>query len=101
MNNTKWNELQAAMIKLEADSPKWRTCCTTNGYISDWDNEWFYHFSEGGFDDIEWAELKIENEKHKELVYSILKKIHVPGHETENGFKVYGYIKSGEKVDYI
>lgn len=27
-----------------------------NDYVSDWDMEWHYHFTEGGFKDIEWVE---------------------------------------------
>lgn len=100
MNNTKWKELQEAMYGLQ-QRPQWRTRCTTNGYISSWDGEWFYHFSEGGFEDIEWVEIKAENETQSELVLSLLKSIHVPGIKTEYGFKVYGYVHEGESVDYL
>ena len=61
LNNTKWRELQSSMYGLNSDSPMWRTRCITNGFISDWDGEWFYHFSKGGFTDIEWVELKIDS----------------------------------------
>lgn len=100
MNNTKWKEVQESMHGLK-ESPKWRICCVTNGYISDWDGEWFYHFSEGGFEDIEWLEIKTANEEHAELVLSSLKSIHVPGIKTEYGYKVYGYVNEGEPVDYL
>ncbi len=82
-------------------SPQWRTQCLTNRFISSWDSEWFYHFSEGGFEDIEWLEIKVENEEQSELVLSSLKSIHVPGVKTDNGYKVYGYIPEGESVDYL
>ncbi len=100
MNNTKWKEIQEAMYELQ-ESPLWRTCCVTNGYVSSWDGEWFYHFSEGGFKDIEWVEIKAENEKQSDLVLSSLKSIHVPGIKTENGFRVYGYVSEGESVEYL
>lgn len=77
MNNAKWKEIQEAMYGLQ-HKPQWRTQSLKNGYISNWDSEWFYHFSEGGFDDIEWVEIK-----------------------TENGFKVFGYVREGELVDYL
>lgn len=100
MNNTKWKEIHKAMYELQ-ESPKWRTKCVTNGYISCWDGEWFYHFSEGGFEDIEWVEIKTEDKEQSDRVLSILKSIHVPSIKTEHGFKVYGYIIEGASVDYL
>lgn len=100
MNDTKWKEIQSAMYGLR-ESPKWRTCSVDNGYISNWDGEWYYHFSEGGFSDIEWVEIKIENQEQLELVLSELKSIHVPGKKTEFGFKVFGYIREGEAIEYM
>ena len=101
MNNTKWRELQMAMYELKENHPKWRSKCIDNEFISEWDGEWYYHFSEGGYKDLEWVEIKIENQEQKTLVHSKLKDIRVPGHEIENGFRVYGYIKKGQSVDYI
>lgn len=101
LNNTKWRELQSSMYGLKSESPKWRTRCLTNGYVSDWDGGWFYHFSEGGFIDIEWVELKIDSEEQRKLVLSILQYIHLPGETTEAGYKVYGYIKEGSSVDFL
>lgn len=101
LNNTKWRELRSAMCELKGHSPAWRTKCVTNGYITDWDGEWFYHFSDGGYSDVEWVEIRIETKEHEKLVLSELKKINVPGHKTENGYKVYGYIQEGQHVDYI
>ena len=101
MNNTKWRELQAAMYELRKPSPQWRTKCIDNAYISSWDGEWYYHFSVGGYKDIEWVEIKFENEEQKNIILSALKVIHVPGCEIENGYKVYGYINEGQSIDYI
>lgn len=101
MNTTKWQELRIAMHELTSNRPKWRTKCVTNGYISEWDGEWYYHFSEGGFKEIEWVEIKVENEEQKRMVLKELKSIHLPGHEVDVGYKVYGYVQSGQLVDYI
>lgn len=100
MNDTKWKEVQEAMYGLQ-ESPQWRTRSVTNGYISSWDGDWFYHFSTGDFNNIEWVEIKAEDEKLSELVLSALKSIHVPGIKIENGFKVYGYVSEGQSVDYL
>ncbi|QDT81811.1 hypothetical protein CA11_54080 [Gimesia maris] len=101
MNNTRWRELQTAMIELKSVQTLWRTRCLENGFISAWDGEWFYHFSQGGYTDIEWVEIKVEGESEREIVLSRLKKIHVPGEVTEHGFKVFGYIPAGQTVDYL
>ena len=101
MNKTKWYELQMAMYELKELCPEWRTSSLANGYLSEWDGDWYYHFSEGGYKDIEWVEIKIENVLQKEVVLSELQKIHVPGHETEQGFKVYGYIQEGKSISYL
>lgn len=101
MNNTKWRELQQAMYALESHSPKWRTKCVTNGHVSNWDGEWFYHFSEGGFNDIEWVEIKIESKEQMSVVLSALRQIHVPGKLTSQGVKVYGYVEEGVAIDYL
>lgn len=83
------------------DSPRWRTKSVSNGYLSNWDSEWYYHFSVGGFKDIEWLEIRVETEQQSLEVLSILKSIHVPGIKTEFGFKVFGYVKDRDSADYL
>ncbi len=101
MNETKWNELRLKMYSLETHSPKWRTKDIESGYISSWSGEWYYHFEIGGFRCIEWVELKTKGSIHHELIRVELQKINLPGHEIENGFRVYGYIADGQFVDYV
>ena len=100
MNDTKWWELRNAMLETE-DTPRWRTRCIDNGYISGWDMEWCYHFTEGGFKDIEWLEIEITSQSQRTLVLRILRYIHVPGEVVDVGFRVYGYVLLGENVQYI
>jgi hypothetical protein len=68
MSDTKWDELRLAMYELKA-TPAWRTKCWENGYISEWDKEWFYHFREGGYELIEWVEIRIESEEQKQKCF--------------------------------
>jgi hypothetical protein len=100
MNNTKWDELRLAMYNLEDSSPRWRTK-DLNGHICPWDGEWFYHFRNGGYSTIEWVEISTSSDEQNIAVYELLRQIHLPGHRIENGFRVYGYMPSGEPVDYI
>lgn len=101
MNNTKWEELRLVMYSLGASHPEWRIRIVNSGHVSEWDGEWFYHFNDGGYGDIEWVEIKIASEAQKNRVLNELKRIHVPGYETEIGFKVYGYVALGHIVEYI
>ncbi|MFK7778179.1 MAG: hypothetical protein QM501_08670 [Gimesia sp.] len=101
MNNTKWRELQMTMYEVEEFCPLYQTRCLENGYIAPWDGEWYYHFYAGDYSDVEWVEIKTENAEQESIVLSELKKIHVPGHRTEHGFKVSGYVKEGQPIDYL
>jgi hypothetical protein len=100
MNNTKWNEIREEILNYDSP-PKWRTKDLNTGYISLWDNDWFYHFSEGGYDSIELLEIHAEEESIKTDLIQIMKKIHVPGEVFSSSIKVYGYKKNDEFVDYI
>lgn len=100
INDTKWKELRTAMCALP-DAPQWRNKIVGTGYESPWDGEWFYHFGEGGYADVEWVEIKVSSTTQQEAVLAALREIHLPGHRTDDGFRVYGYLKPGESVDYI
>ena len=99
MNNTKWEELRLAMYRTEP-APRYR-CMTINGYYSHATTEWFYHFRAGGYDDIRYVDIFAESQPHREQISSALKKIHLPGEETGDGFRVYGYALPGQNLDYL
>jgi hypothetical protein len=101
MNNTKWNELRLAMYSLENLTPQWRTKDVETGYIPRWDGEWFYHFRDGGYECIEWVEIKVTTPEQNVAVLASLRTIHVPGEKTEEGYRVFGYVAPGKQVDYI
>ena len=101
LNNTKWDEIRLAMYGLGPLSPKWRTRDRETGYVSEWDGEWFYHFRAGGYESIEWVDIRIDSPAQEEAVRSELKKIHVPGCKTEEGFRVFGYQAAGVALQYL
>lgn len=101
MSNTKWEKLRRAMPDLDELSPQWRTKTTDSGYICPWDGEWFYHFKIGGYQDIECVEIKITSSEQDAAVLEALKTIHIPDHRIEHGFRIYGYARDGEFIDYI
>lgn len=99
MNNTKWEEIRFSMYNYESLT-FWRTKIIDCNHTSDWDADWFYHFNIGGYDTIEWLEIKVDNDIVKNKVIRILQKIHVPGDILIDSIKVYGY-KKNEFIDYI
>ena len=101
MNDTKWDELRRAMYELDDLAPRWRTRDVENGHLSEWDHEWFHHFRDGGYKFIEWVEIAIDSVEQGTAVLAELIRIHVPGERTKSGYRVFGYVKTGEAVDYI
>jgi hypothetical protein len=101
LNSTKWDELRAAMYGLDTLSPQWRTQDLKSGYLSPWDGDWFYHFRASGYSTIEWVEIKTTTAEQTAAVLAALKSIHVPGHRSDHGFKVYGYSREGSDLEYI
>jgi hypothetical protein len=99
MNNTKWDELRLAMCALDP-TPAWSTL-STNGYQSSRDTEWFYHFRDGGYGDIAHVDIFATDEAMRQRVGDALRSIHVPGEETADGYRVFGYAPDGQFVDYL
>jgi hypothetical protein len=99
MNNTKWNELRLEMYAL-TPPPAWSTL-STNGYRSPPDHEWYYHFRDGGYDSILHVDILVKGAAQREMVRSALRKVHVPGEETPEGFRVFGYLQDGQAADYV
>jgi hypothetical protein len=99
MDNTKWDELRLAMYAIKP-TPRYR-CMMINGHYSREDAEWFYHFREGGYEDIQYVDIFAESQPLREQISSALKKIHLPGEETGDGFRVHGYAPPGQNLDYL
>jgi hypothetical protein len=99
MNNTKWDELRLAMYSL-TPQPRW-CVLNLNGYRSQPDGEWFYHFRDGGFETIRYVDIHVETPTQRHIVLSALKKIRVPGERTPDGFRVFGYMETGQTADYF
>jgi len=101
MNNTKWEELRLAMYSLGDLHPKWRTKDVETGFIPEWDGEWFHHFRTGGYESIEWVEIKVTSADQDKAVLAALRSIHVPGERTKHGYRVFGYTEPGKSVGYL
>jgi hypothetical protein len=99
MNDTKGDEFRLGMYGLGDLSPRWRTK-DVSGYESDW-GEWFYHFRAEGYTTIEWVEISVTSPEQDAAVLELLRKVHVPGHRVEQGFRVYGYVGDQIVTDFI
>lgn len=100
MNDTKWGELRLAMLEIEP-SPAWSSISRETGYRYGPDSEWYHHFRIGGYIDFLLVDIATPDAQQRDVVRSALKAVHVPGEETPNGFRVYGYATEGQVVDYI
>ena len=100
MNDTKWNEVRLAMHELES-IVRWRTRDRHSGFVSGWDADWYYHFRVGGYDTIEWVEIRPDNPSHRPEILEVLRRIGVPGRVDEVSITVYGYVPHGQSVDRL
>ena len=131
MNDTKWDEMRLGMGQLGDLSPQWRALDAESGHLSDWDGDWFHHFRQedlppkfrtresengyvskldgewrkwvkgDGYSNIEWVELRISTETQRRAVLDVLRAVHVPGFETEEGYRVVGHIEAGQPLEYL
>jgi hypothetical protein len=91
MNDTKWRELCFAFVAFEK-KPAWRTRDLLNGYLSDWDCDWFHHVGPD-YCSIEWLEID-PRDCGDESIASVLRQVGVPFEESEDYFRVIGYRKA-------
>ena len=101
MNDTRWRKLRTVMLGLRPLCPSYRIMSVEDGALTDWDSEWFYHFNLPSYAFIEWLELKPRNPSLRGVLYEALQRTHLPGEETSDGFRIFGYARSGRPVDYI
>ena len=100
LNDTKWDELRLAMHELGPLRPQWSTK-DLSGYICPYDGDWFYRFREGGYRTIEWVDIRVDTPEQREAVQAVLRRVHLPGEQTDSGFRVYGHVPLGTTVNYI
>ena len=81
-------------------SPRFQVT-TTEGNQGRPDREWYYHFGEGGYGDIAYVDILLDDEAHRDRVRAVLREIHLPGEETDAGFRVFGYARHGQAVAYL
>jgi hypothetical protein len=90
MNNTKWEEIRLAMLRLGSSSPQFRIKDLGQDEPWRWDGEWYYHFNWGGYESIEWCDIRATSDAQRRVVHELLRTIHVPGIETPEGFRLLG-----------
>lgn len=100
-NNTKWEELRVAMYALGTNSPHFRIKDRGRDELWPWDNEWYYHFRCPSYEAIEWVDIRASTLQHRETIHDRLRRIHLPGIETTDGFRVFGWVPSRQPIAYI
>jgi hypothetical protein len=89
------------MLSLRPLSPFYRIMNVEYGDLTDWDAEWFYHFNLPNYAFIEWLELKPRDASLRDVLHEAVKRVHLPGEETPDGFRIFGYARGGRPLDYI
>ena len=46
-------------------------------------------------------EIRVDSPEQDSIVETALRRVHVPGRRIENGFRVYGYAREAEAIDYL
>lgn len=100
MNDTKWREVRLAMHRLER-VVRWRTRDRHSGYVSHWDTDWYYHFQVGGYDWIEWVEIRPCESEQLATIVAALKEVGVPGVVADETVTVFGYVDAGQLVHWL
>jgi hypothetical protein len=47
------------------------------------------------------VEIRTTAPAQREAVEAALRRVHVPGHRIDEGFRVYGYVEEGAAVGYL
>ncbi|WP_375309368.1 hypothetical protein [Bradyrhizobium sp. A5] len=50
---------------------------------------------------MEWAELSVKTARQRDLVRAVWKRIRFAGEETDEGFRIFGYVRNGEPANSI
>lgn len=101
MNNTKWEELRLAMYELGRLHPQFRIKDRDRDEPWAWDGDWCYHFRLRAYEAIEYVDLRVGSQEQRDAVGDRLRAIHLPGTETDEGFRICGWIKPGDFVEYL
>ncbi|MDN7587507.1 DUF6678 family protein [Burkholderia seminalis] len=96
-NDTKWNELISFMRGLDGWRPSYRSKWV-NGFVSEWDVEWFYHLP-FPFVGVEWidiglherASVSLETIDHSGLILGKLAEIGFEFEARGDVARVWGY----------
>ena len=84
----------------EQQRPRFRSKCTTNGHVSDWDHEWFHHFADGGFADIEWIELS-NMPTTSDQFWAELLTIGFCGEHVDTMVRLFGFVPKGAVAKHL
>lgn len=98
-NDTKWSELQQAMVSLGARAPRFRVKTLNLPEDSNSDSEWYYHFrSDYVWKEMEWVDLVLRQSPDAaslDEVASICRRVGFEIESHHDFVRVVGHYKHG------
>jgi len=92
-NNTKWSELREAMLGIPEEQRPKRRSVVLDGFESDYDGEWYYHFRDGGYDELRHIDVKSPNDVIDAAVLLAIRKLHLAASRVgPNIWRIFGYV---------
>ena len=96
-NDTKWSELQRAMLSLYPRAPRFRVKTLNWHGEPQWDGEWYYHFkSDYEWKDMEWVDLEPQSSMNTvslDEIAAICRRIGFEIERHEDFVRIIGYRK--------
>jgi hypothetical protein len=99
MNDTKWRELCMGFYAWEK-SPRFRVhdVLASEGYVSEWDGEWFYH--PRPYVSIQWLEVELIAELLP-VAIAMCKKIGAAAEIAGAGLRIWGWVGPSDKPQFV
>jgi hypothetical protein len=98
MNDTKWREVCEA-FRLWREPPRYRVhdVLAADGYISEWDREWYYHPLP--YVSIQWLEVELSEEQIPAAL-AVCKGVGAPAERSPVGLRIWGWVGSANRPQF-
>jgi hypothetical protein len=98
MNDTKWREVCYG-FRNWTPAPRFRVhdLLAADGYVSEWDREWYYH--PRPYVSIQWLEVELSPEQIP-LALALCKGVGAPVERTSVGIRIWGWVGASHRPQF-